>query len=430
MRVSGSNAKEILHTLTGREGFLPRRASLAPIYSKNETAPFDRPLVLWFPGPASYTGEDVFELHLHGGLAVTEAASSALLAAGATPAGPGEFTRRAFENGKLDLVQAEAVADIIDAQTQGQLEQAQRQLRGDLGALYGGWREDLGMIRAQIEACIDFPEEEDVLADALKAIKPKMTALVSCLDAHLDDSTRGMRIRDGLSIVLIGPANAGKSTLLNRLAGEEAAIVSDEPGTTRDVVRVRLDMGGFLVELADTAGIREITHNIEKEGIKRAKTAAEAADIRIMVVDITQPAADLEHITALLHDGDYVVFNKQDKVNDNECVPDIALGILVKTHRISATSGEGVDALISALEKRIIEMLGCQEAPSMTRMRHKQAIENTTFALVHAMQQLGARPELAGEHLREAGAALGEITGEAGTEEILGKIFSTFCIGK
>ncbi len=430
MRVSGGKATEILHTLCRRKDFLARKAKLAPVYFIKAAEPFDHPLVLWFSGPASYTGEDVFELHLHGGPAVIEAASSALLALGAIPAGAGEFTRRAFENGKLDLVQAEAVADLIDAQTRGQREQAQRQLRGDLGAMYEGWRDDLGIIRAQIEACIDFPEEEDVLADAMKAVAPKVEALVSLLSAHMEDSKRGMRIRDGVSIALIGAVNAGKSTLLNALAGEDAAIVSDEPGTTRDVVRVSMNLGGFLVDLADTAGTRDGAQGIEKEGIRRAKQTAENADARILVIDSNPPMTVSEKTKTQIRDGDFVVLNKQDQRGAGSQAVDLGINTPVQTHYVSAKTGEGVSELLAALEVHIIEMLGNREAPGLTRARHQQAIEETRSALVQATQQLGRHPELAGERLREASAALGQITGETGAEEILDKIFSGFCIGK
>lgn len=430
VRASGPQAEAILSALTHNKTFQPRRASLAKLYAKGEKQPFDNALVIWFKSPKSFTGEDVFELHLHGGPAVIEAATQALLEFGATPAGPGAFTRRGFEHNKLDLVQAEAIADLIDAQTQGQLLQAQRQLRGDLGDLYQTWREALSSIRAQIEACIDFPEEDDVINDALEALGPKISALNGQLEKHLQDGKRGERIREGLSIALIGPVNAGKSTLLNRLAGEEAAIVSDMPGTTRDIVRVQLNLGGFLVQLADTAGLRSTSQAIEKEGIKRSKAAALNADIRIFVLDVTSPEQIVGDMKGLAQAHDFIVFNKSDVLQGD--LPALGLGGLPPMQKLSLSArlGDGVDALLLALQARVVEMLGAQENPSFTRARHRRAIEETHNALGQAITMLSHSPELAGEHLREAGSALGQITGEAGVEEILGKIFSTFCIGK
>jgi tRNA modification GTPase len=430
LRISGKNSYALLQSLSHDRDFTPRMASVAALYFEDQATPFDTALVLFFKAPASFTGEDVVELHLHGGPAIIEAASAALLALGAEPAGPGDFTRRAFENGKMDLVQAEAIADLIDAQTRGQLEQAQRQLKGDLGALYGTWREALIMIRAQIEACIDFPEEEDVINEALTALGPKTATLISQIQAHLQDHKRGERVREGFHIPLIGAVNAGKSTLLNALAGEEAAIVSAEPGTTRDVVRVRLDLGGFLVELADTAGLRQSSHDIEKEGIKRAKATAQNADLRILVVDASGDDYCDAEILSLLRDGDFVVFNKQDKLSSKEAKRAIQSAAKLQTHYLSAKEGQNIDNFIQALETHVTSLLGAQESPSLTRARHRLALEETCRALNLAVQLLEDSPELAGEHLREAGAALGQITGEAGTEEVLGKIFSAFCIGK
>jgi len=430
MRVSGTKSGAIISALTRGKPCPDRMATLCNLYEKNENKPFDQALVLWFKGPASFTGEDVFELHLHGGPAIIEVASEVLLSLGAEPAGPGAFTRRAFENAKLDLVQAEAVADLIDAQTRGQLEQAQRQLRGDLGALYGMWREDLTMIRAQVEACIDFPEEDDVMEDALAALGPKVSTLMAQIDTHLQDHHRGERVREGLRIALIGKVNAGKSTLLNRLAGEEAAIVSDEPGTTRDVVRVRLNLGGFLVELADTAGLRASDHRIEIEGIKRAKRVAKEADIRILVLDSSAPQSAQDDARSLLRDGDMVVYNKGDLPGAKVPTAKIDQGVEASSHRLSALDGNGVDEFLKALEARVVSLLGAQESPSLTRARHRLALEDTKRALALCVDRLQDSPELAGEHLREAGAALGQIMGEAGTEEVLGKIFSAFCIGK
>ncbi len=427
IRISGGRANAILSRLTQGKAVPARQVVLSNLYGGQSAKPFDQAIIIRFEGPASYTGEDVVELHLHGGPAIVEVAMSALSEQGAVPAEAGEFTKRAFENNKLDLLQAEAVADLIDAQTMGQLEQAQRQLRGELGDVYKKWRENLILIRAQIEACIDFPEEEDVIESALHALEPKVATLISAVDAHMQGAHRGERIRAGLKIALLGPVNAGKSTLLNRLAGEEAAIVSDLPGTTRDIVKINLVLGGFLVELADTAGLRKTTQHIEIEGIKRAKQAAEDADIRVLVLDMANQSEDLSEVMSLVRDGDFIVFNKSDLAGRSV---NIGPQGQIQTFTVSAKTGGGIKALLSAIERKVCKMLGEQESPSLSRARHRQAVLRTRDALQCAMGLLVGSPELAGEHLREANAALGQITGEAGAEEVLGKIFSAFCIGK
>ncbi len=427
MRVSGPQSAAILSKLGGGRDFPPRQTVLTPLYDQDGKR-FDQALILRFAGPASYTGEDLFEIHMHGGPAVIETAAQTLLALGAEPAGPGEFTRRAFEHGKLDLVQAEAVADVIDAQTRAQLDQAQRQLAGTLGAVYGAWREQLEQIRASIEACLDFPEEDDVIAAALEPLRPQVEALAASMQTHLHDGRRGERIRQGLTIALTGPVNAGKSTLLNRLARAPLAIVSDQPGTTRDVIRVSLDLGGYLVELADSAGLRDTAHAIEQEGIARAAALAKEADLRIFVVDGSQ-SAPLDAIPAeLVQEGDILVLNKSDLLKPAEPAKTPAFPGPVL--RLSAREGTGVQALLDTLQERVTAMLSAQEAPALTRARHRLALTDCVRALTRAAEHLPDQPELAGEDLREAGAALGQITGECGTEDILGRIFSRFCIGK
>jgi len=426
MRMSGPKAAGVLSKLSHGRQFAPRQAILSRLYDPKGKL-FDQALVLWFAAPASYTGEDMVELHLHGGPAVIEAAAQALLALGAQPAGPGEFTRRAFEHGKLDLVQAEAVADLIDAQTRAQLDQAQRQLSGDLGALYGAWRERLEQIRAQIEACLDFPEEDDVIAAALAPLRPQVRALAAMMQEHLHDNHCGERIRQGLTIALTGPVNAGKSTLLNRLAGEPAAIVSDQPGTTRDIIRVALDLGGYLVELADSAGLRQTSQAVEKEGVVRATALAQAADIRIVVVD-GSAGKPLEDIPAeLVQEGDFLVLNKSDLGAHTGPMDTDFPGTVMS---LSAREGAGVEVFVQALQQRVTALLSARDAPALTRARHRLALSDCVRALERAAMQLPGQAELAGEDLREAGAALGQITGECGTEDILGRIFSHFCIGK
>lgn len=308
VRVSGPMAGAVLGALVGalRE---PRVATLVRLRDPTSGEELDRGLALWFPAPASFTGEDVAELHVHGGPAVVEAVIRACLSAGARPAEPGEFTRRAFENGKLDLAQAEGLADLVDAETEGQRRQALRQSKGSLSALYEGWRTRLIEAAALIEAEIDFPDEglPGALAQRAELI---LRSLAAEMGAHLDDSHRGERIRDGYRIAIIGAPNAGKSSLLNALARREAAIVSELPGTTRDVVEVRLVLGGFPVWIADTAGLREAADAVEAEGVRRALVRAEEADLRVGLVEAG--AALPSVLTANLKPGDILAFSKSD----------------------------------------------------------------------------------------------------------------------
>src|SRR5690606_16468341 len=280
VRLSGSTASRALETLSSQPLPSPRRASLRRLHDSAGER-LDDALVLWFPAPHSYTGEDVVELHLHGGRAVVRDVLEALAAVpGLRPAEPGEFTRRAFDNGKLDLAEVEGLADLIDAETAGQRRQALRQLDGGLSALGEGWRARLVRILAQLEADIDFPDE-DLPERVAAAVAPGIEELANEMRRHLDDGRRGEILREGFHIAIIGPPNAGKSSLLNWLAQRDAAIVSDTAGTTRDVVEVRLDLGGWPVIVADTAGLRETAETVEREGIRRARARAEAADLVI-----------------------------------------------------------------------------------------------------------------------------------------------------
>jgi tRNA modification GTPase len=284
IRVSGPRVIKVIEALTGRAAPRPREAALRALVDPASGVALDRALVLFFRGPESFTGEDVAEFHVHGGRAVVASVLGALGGIeGLRTALPGEFTRRAFENDKLDLTEAEGLGDLIDAETEGQRRQALRQMEGALGRLYEGWRQRLIRVLAHAEADIDFADED--LPDELTAtLGPKIGALAAEIQTHLDDGHRGERLRDGVEVAIIGPPNVGKSSLLNRLAGREAAIVSDEAGTTRDVLEVRLDLGGVPVTLADTAGLREAEGRVEREGISRARARAESADLRLVMV--------------------------------------------------------------------------------------------------------------------------------------------------
>lgn len=375
----------------------------------------DDALVLWFPAPKSFTGEDVAELHLHGGPAVIDAALAACLALpGVRLARPGEFTRRAFEHAKLDLTEAEGLGDLIDAETEGQRLQALRQMEGALGRLYEGWRTQLIDAMALLEAAIDFPDE-DLPADLAARVGPRISALEAEFRAHLVDGWRGERVRDGFRIAILGPPNAGKSSLLNALARREAAIVSDIPGTTRDVVEVRLVLGGFPVWLADTAGLREASDVIEAEGVRRALERAEAADLRLGLVEAdAEPDAAL---LAALKPGDILIRSKAD-LGAGEGVA------------ISAKTGAGIAALEVLLTERVAKALSAQETPALTRTRHRALVEEAAAALIAAQAALALGPELGAEDLRRAADALGRLTGRIDVEHLLDQVFSSFCIGK
>jgi tRNA modification GTPase len=416
IRISGPEAGAALRTLAGSLPE-PRMARVRTLRSAGET--LDDALVLWFPAPGSFTGEDVAELHVHGGVATIAAVATALQGCGLRLAGPGEFTRRAFENGKLDLTAAEGLADLVDAETEGQRRQALRQMEGALAQLYDGWRARLLSALALLEAEIDFPDED--LPDGVASrATPVIAALADDMAAHLADGARGERVRDGYRVAIVGAPNAGKSSLLNALARREAAIVSDVPGTTRDVVEVRLVLGGFPVWIADTAGLREARDAIESEGVRRALARAEDADLRIGVSEGVVDA----RLAAALKPNDLLVQSKADLHPDD--AP--SLQSAWQTLSVSSVTGAGVAALEAALSDRVARALGSAEAPALTRTRHRALVDEAVQALRRALTANGA--ELAAEDARLAARALGRITGRIDVEDVLGEIFATFCIGK
>lgn len=429
IRLSGPAAGATLSALTARDLPKPRMATREAFCDPRTGASLDDGLALWFPGPHSFTGEDVVELHVHGGPAVIAAVVDAALSQpGVRPAQPGEYTRRAFENGKLDLAEAEGLADLVDAETEGQRRQALRQRRGALSAVYEGWRGRLIEAAALIEAEIDFPDEDLPGALAQRA-GPILQALADDMGQHLNDAHRGERIRDGFRIAIIGPPNAGKSSLLNALAQRDAAIVSDIPGTTRDVVEVRLVLAGFPVWIADTAGLREAADAIEAEGVRRALARAEEADLRIGVVEAgaSLPAS----AKAVLGPADVVVRSKLDLLGppaSRRHTPEPA-GETPAVH-VSAVTGEGLRELEALLIARVAEALGREEAPVLTRARHRRLVEEAQAALLRAIPALDVGPELAAEDVRVAADQIGRLTGRIDVEDLLGEIFSSFCIGK
>lgn len=419
LRLSGPLVKTIADRLLEKGCPKPRLSTLDTL-SSEDGAVIDQGLMVYMPGPGSYTGEDTLELSLHGGRIVTELALTALISTGARLAEPGEFTRRAFEAGKLDLTRAEAIADLIDAESEGQHRQALQQLDGALANLYDRWREQLTACLALLEASIDFPDEEDAPERVDAPALALMTGLIAELERALVEGNLTERIRDGFRVVILGKPNAGKSTLLNSLAGREAAIVTDIPGTTRDIIEVRLVIGGQLVWVSDTAGLRETSDPIEGEGVKRAKKAAEEADIRICLYDARE-AFDPEYAP---QPGDLVVANKIDlaqKVNVSR-----------ETFQISARSGHGVDELVREIKTKLATAEATAASPIITRARHRRGIEEGLAALKQAESMLndGYGAELVAEEVRLSARALGSLTGHVDAESILGAVFSSFCIGK
>ncbi|MEX1154071.1 tRNA uridine-5-carboxymethylaminomethyl(34) synthesis GTPase MnmE [Parvibaculum sp.] len=412
LRISGAGAGAALEALTGARLPPPRMAVLRRFIDPETQGPLDRGLALFFPAPASFTGENVVELHLHGGRAVVAGVLGALARLpDLRAAAPGEFTRRAFENGKLDLTEVEGLADLIDAETEAQRAQALRQMEGALGKLYEGWRARLVRLLAHAEAEIDFPDEE-VPGDLIAKLGPGIAALGDEIAAHLDDGRRGERLRDGVEVAIIGPPNVGKSSLLNRLARREAAIVSEEAGTTRDVLEVRLDIGGVPVTLADTAGLREAAGAIEREGVRRALERAERADLRLVVAAPDAGGFDLAR------EGDIRLLNKID------LGAEVPAGII----GVSAMTGAGLDALEAALSERVGLAYGASEHPLITRARHREGLTECASALARAGE--GGDADLVAEDLRLAARALGRLTGRVDVEELLDVIFRDFCIGK
>ena len=425
-RISGARARDIFWLMLGNKEIPePRTVLYRKVYHPHSGEEIDHSIVLWFPAPNSYTGEDIVEIHSHGGRAVTSAIISALQTLdGFRLAEPGEFTRRAFENGKFDLTEAEAVGDLIHAETEAQRRQAMRQLDGALSRLYEGWRKRLTRSLAYMEASIDFADEE-LPADLAEKQSAELRTLAQEMDVHLDDRHRGERLRDGFSIAILGAPNAGKSSLLNALARRDAAIVSSTAGTTRDVIEVHLDLGGYPVILADTAGLRESVDAIENEGIRRALERANHADIKLLVFDgEAWPKRDATTM-ALADNNTIFVINKSDVLKSGVLgqAPD-ADDVLF----VSAKTGEGIPELLRHLVAEIEQRFGGDAGVPLTQARHRAALVECRDHLNRAM---GAEAsELRAEDVRLAMRSLGRITGRVDVEDLLDVIFRDFCIGK
>ncbi|KAI5185691.1 tRNA modification GTPase GTPBP3, mitochondrial [Manis pentadactyla] len=442
IRTSGPASSQALRSLTAPRALPPARsASLRVLYDPRSGEPLDRALVLWFPGPQSFTGEDCAEFHVHGGPAVVSGILQALGSVpGLRPAEAGEFTRRAFAHGKLSLTEVEGLADLIHAETEAQRRQALRQLDGELGHLCRVWAETLTKALAHVEAYIDFGEDDNLEEGVLEQADTEVRRLEVVLGAHLQDARRGQRLRSGVHVVVAGPPNAGKSSLVNLLSRKPVSIVSPEPGTTRDVLETPVDLAGFPALLSDTAGLREGMGQVEQEGILRARKRLEQADVILAVLDasdlaspsscnfldtvvspagVQSPSGNSQRLLLVLNKSDLLPPGGLDHR------PDLSPHLL-----LSCLTGEGLDGLLEVLRKELAAMCGNPSTgpPLLTRARHQHHLQSCLDALSHYRQAKDLA--LAAEALRIARGHLACLTGKGGTDEILNIIFRDFCVGK
>ncbi|XP_051791389.1 tRNA modification GTPase GTPBP3, mitochondrial [Erpetoichthys calabaricus] len=449
IRVSGPASAFCLSQLTRMKQGLPppRTAVLHSISDPNSGEVLDRGLLLWFPGPQSFTGEDCAEFHVHGGPAVISAILQALGSLpGLRPAEAGEFTQRAFQAGKLDLTEVEGLGDLIHAETEAQRRQALRQMAGDLGQIYQTWSHTLTRALAHLEAFIDFSEEENIEDGVLNQVDNFVRQLQMEISSHLHDNRRGERLRSGVHVVIAGEANAGKSSLLNAICQRPAAIVSPIAGTTRDVVETALDIGGFPVLLSDTAGLRDTHDIIEKEGVRRTRERLEQADLTVALLDVVgllEASNKLAHLLfSFLEDLNVrqkqciLVLNKIDLLNKKELN---YLHCAVKKEEdlptvcwLSCKTGSGIEEFLRVLRAELEILCGnpLLGMPSLTQARHRSHLHKCLEALGLYEYYKETDMALAAEGLRSALASLGRITGKVGAEEILNLIFRDFCIGK
>ncbi|MTI01091.1 tRNA uridine-5-carboxymethylaminomethyl(34) synthesis GTPase MnmE [Roseibium sp. RKSG952] len=431
IRLSGPQTRTVLVKLAGLLPE-PRQAVLRRLKNPGSGDLLDEALVLYFQAPKSFTGEDVAELHCHGGRAVVAAVLETLSGqTGCRPAEPGEFTRRAFYNGRLDLTEVEGLSDLIASETEMQRKQALRQMSGALGSLYEGWRKRLIQMRAMIEADFDFADEEDVPGSVADEVWREADALASEINIHLKKSRNAERIRSGIQVVLMGAPNAGKSSLMNALAGRDVAIVTEEAGTTRDIIEVHLDLFGYPVTLVDTAGLRETEGLVEREGIRRALDRGRGADLVLWLEEpggLAFTDADPELLGGVESAG-VPIWNlktKQDHLGiDMRDLAEVDAGILVSTQ-----AQDGLEALLKKLAVFAEQSISIGESPLATRDRHRYLLEECGKALAQAVANTHFPPELRAEDLRKAAVCLGTITGRIDVEDLLDVIFRDFCIGK
>jgi len=421
-RISGSRALDAAQCLTKKEFFEPRKAYLLDVFDPASDELIDQGLVLYFKSPSSFTGEDIVEFHLHGSLAISKLMYKALgKIQGVRVAEPGEFSRRAYINGKFDLIQAEGLVDLINAETQMQHKQAMQQSSGLLSGLYESWRKSLLKVMSYLEAYIDFPEE-GISSKILGEIEKSIKTLKGQMTSHLDDHNRGEVIREGINVSIFGPPNVGKSSLINYIANKNVAIVSPMPGTTRDSIETFLDMQGYPVCIMDTAGIRNDTYDvIELEGIKRAVNKTQEAHIKLLVIDVEISIDSLdESIKDLVDDKTIIIVNKIDLKTNIKRIPNV-IYISLK-HKVN------LDELMEKILNKIKQISPVLNNPYITRARHRQNVE-TALSLLNDFS-LEKDLVLAAEDVRLAARHLSLITGKITADEILGEIFSSFCIGK
>jgi len=417
VRLSGPRSEAIVRDLTQNAKIPVREAVHTALYDIETNLPIDEAIVLLFKAPRSFTGEDAAELQVHGSIAVIKALLKTLSDRNdCRLAEAGEFSKRAFDNGRLDLTQAEGLADLIEAETDLQRKSALNQLGGNLRGLYQGWRDTLIKALAYLEADIDFVDEEDVSDTVLNVSRETLAGLTNDIQAHLADNRVGERLRHGVTVAIVGPPNAGKSTLINTLAQRDAAIVSDIPGTTRDVIDISLDLSGYPVVLTDTAGLRDSADPIEVEGIRRARSKADAADILVYMTEDDNVSRETIE-TEMGRFPDLLVKNKADLAKSEAA--DL---------QISLKTGQGVEEFVSKLTELVAARAGQGEAPTITRERYRLGLQDSVVALKRA--EAAALPELMAEDMRMAARHIGRLTGHVDVEDLLDVIFADFCIGK
>ncbi|XP_042527095.1 tRNA modification GTPase GTPBP3, mitochondrial isoform X1 [Dipodomys spectabilis] len=442
IRTSGPASGLALRSLAAPRALPPARsARLRRLRDPRSGEPLDRALVLWFPGPHSFTGEDCAEFHVHGGPAVVSGVLQALGSVpGLRPAEAGEFTRRAFAHGKLSLTEVEGLADLIHAETEAQRRQALRQLDGELGELCRRWADTVTKALAHVEAYIDFGEDDNLEEGVLEQVDSELRALEAALGAHLQDARRGQRLRSGAHVVVAGPPNAGKSSLVNLLSQKPVSIVSPEPGTTRDVLETAVDLAGFPALLSDTAGLREGVGPVEQEGVRRARERLEEADLILAVLDISDLASpqSRDFLDSIItpHGAQGLTGSGQRLLlvlNKSDLLPPEGQGSrpsLPPYLLLSCRTGEGLGCLLEALKRELASVCGdpARGPPLLTRARHHYHLQGCLKALGHYKQ--AGDLALAAEALRVARKHLAHLTGAGGTEEILDVIFRDFCVGK
>uniref|UniRef100_A0A3Q3K8W7 TrmE-type G domain-containing protein n=1 Tax=Monopterus albus TaxID=43700 RepID=A0A3Q3K8W7_MONAL len=445
VRVSGPASATALRSMAGLTRSLPppRTALLRSITEPQSKEVLDRGLVLWFPAPHSFTGEDSVEFHIHGGPAVITAVLQALGSMpGMRPAEAGEFTRRAFQAEKLGLTEVEGLGDLIHAETEAQRRQALRQMSGDLGRLYQDWSHKLKRCLAHVEAFIDFSEDELIEDGVLTQVDKSVCDLQADIERHLKDERRGERLRSGVQVVIAGATNAGKSSLLNTICQRPAAIVSPIAGTTRDVVETALDIGGFPVLLTDTAGLRDSPDLVEREGVRRARERVEQADLTLVVVDCAHLPSDAQEAAAFLLAHLKSILPETGMIPPYLSLSDSQLSLKAfQTQRvcglppvclISCHTNEGLQDFVTVLHNSVKTLCGdpLSGAPTLTQARHRAHLQQCVTALAQYQQYRDTDLALAAEGVRLALTSLGRITGRVGPEEILDIIFKDFCIGK